>query len=231
MTTRFILVRYSKDELQRIVSSSQSMFEICRKIGMAKSSGAYTSIKKRLTSDEIDFSHIPTGLGNRKGFVSRQRVTDLDQILSGSSHGRMKIQLIREGYLENKCAICDLPPIWNGKKLVLRLDHINGVRDDNKLNNLRLICPNCDSQLPTFAGRNGKNPQKCVDCGKVITRGYTRCIRCAGFASQKTKIEWPDITALEAMVKLSNYRQVGRELGVSDSAIRIHLRRHKNKLK
>lgn len=53
-----------------------------------------------------------------------------------------------------KCAICGLPEIWNGKELHFVLDHIDGDASNNFRNNLQLICPNCDSQLPTFKSRN-----------------------------------------------------------------------------
>lgn len=54
----------------------------------------------------------------------------------------------------NKCAICGMLDVWNNKKLIFILDHINGRADDNKRNNLRLICPNCDSQLDTYKSKN-----------------------------------------------------------------------------
>lgn len=56
--------------------------------------------------------------------------------------------------LDDHCSECDLPPLWNGKKLVMVLDHINGVNNDNRKENLRLLCPNCNSQSDTFSGRN-----------------------------------------------------------------------------
>jgi 5-methylcytosine-specific restriction endonuclease McrA len=52
--------------------------------------------------------------------------------------------------------LCGQQPMWNGKQLVLILDHINGINNDNRLENLRLLCPNCNSQTPTFAGRNAR---------------------------------------------------------------------------
>ena len=53
-----------------------------------------------------------------------------------------------------KCAICGVSNIWNNKELVFILDHINGRANDNSRNNLRLICPNCDSQLDTYKSKN-----------------------------------------------------------------------------
>ena len=60
---------------------------------------------------------------------------------------------------EYKCAICQIPNIWNGKEIKFVLDHINGDATNNYADNLRLICPNCDSQLPTFKSKN-KNSKR-----------------------------------------------------------------------
>lgn len=70
--------------------------------------------------------------------------------------GALKRRLICEGLIENECSICAAKPIWQGKPLVLVLDHINGVNNDHRFENLRLLCPNCNSQTDTFAGRNVK---------------------------------------------------------------------------
>lgn len=84
----------------------------------------------------------------------------LEQVLIADStynSTKLKARSIRAHMLELQCAICGLPPEWHGRPLVLRLDHVNGEHSDNRLENLRLVCPNCDSQLPTFAGRNKRS--------------------------------------------------------------------------
>jgi Zn finger protein HypA/HybF involved in hydrogenase expression len=70
----------------------------------------------------------------------------------GSNH--LKRRLIKEGLLVNRCSECDSLPEWRGKPLTMVLDHRNGDNTDNRLENLRLLCPNCNSQQATFAGRN-----------------------------------------------------------------------------
>jgi hypothetical protein len=77
-------------------------------------------------------------------------------LVEGSQHhrGGIKSRLLTAGLLRNECYACGIGPMWNGNRLVMVLDHINGVNDDYRIENLRLLCPNCDSQQPTFAGRN-----------------------------------------------------------------------------
>lgn len=100
---------------------------------------------------------------NHKGrtFIDgRKRSTPLKEILEGK-HPRMKTQrvkerLLQEGILKEQCTECGVGNEYNGKPLVLELDHINGKRNDHRLKNLRILCPNCHSQTPTFRGRKLK---------------------------------------------------------------------------
>lgn len=86
----------------------------------------------------------------RRGYTSRS----LARILrSRSSQWLKKQRLIREGFLTNRCERCGISD-WRGRRLAIHLDHINGIKDDWRLENLRMLCPNCHSQTSTFGGRN-----------------------------------------------------------------------------
>jgi hypothetical protein len=81
----------------------------------------------------------------------------LQEILNGQhpyfQTFKLKKRLIKEGIKENKCEICKISE-WNGHKLIMQLDHIDGNSHNHKLNNLRMICPNCHSQTNTYCGKN-----------------------------------------------------------------------------
>jgi ribosomal protein S27AE len=79
----------------------------------------------------------------------------IEELLASSrrSRGHVKVRLLRAGVLKNECARCGLTE-WEGARLSMHLDHINGVRNDHRLENLRMLCPNCHSQTPTYGGRN-----------------------------------------------------------------------------
>lgn len=66
----------------------------------------------------------------------------------------IKERILKYKMFEYKCSICCSPPEWLGKPMVLILDHINGVNNDNRIENLRFVCSNCDSQLPTYKSKN-----------------------------------------------------------------------------
>lgn len=72
----------------------------------------------------------------------------------------IKKRLIQENLIPYECEDCGIGGEWNGKTLVLQLEHKNGVSDDNRLDNLSFLCPNCHSQTKTYAAKNRKNPSR-----------------------------------------------------------------------
>ena len=94
----------------------------------------------------------------RGEIATRSTTKSIEQVLSsGSSRWLKKKKLIREGYVPYHCLECGIAD-WLGKELVLQIDHVNGVKHDWRIENLRLLCPNCHSQTPTYGGRNLKRP-------------------------------------------------------------------------
>jgi 5-methylcytosine-specific restriction endonuclease McrA len=70
---------------------------------------------------------------------------------------KLKERIIKENLIEYSCSICGNNGNWNEKKLPLHIDHQNGKNNDNRLENLRFLCPNCHSQTDTYSGKNKKN--------------------------------------------------------------------------
>ena len=141
------------DSITRAAADAVSVAEVLRKMGLPESA------RLRLTDAARGFS-VPLPLdGGSAGLNARaasRRPLENYLVLDGPriSSAKLAIRLIRAKMLENCCAMCSCPPEWRGKPLVLALDHVNGNPDDNRLLNLRLLCPNCHSQTPTFSGRN-----------------------------------------------------------------------------
>lgn len=73
---------------------------------------------------------------------------------------RLKERIIKQNLIEYKCDKCGNEGIWLGEKMPLILDHMNGINNDNRLNNLRFLCSNCDSILPTYKNRRGKKKEE-----------------------------------------------------------------------
>ncbi len=148
--------RWSDADLSIAVAQSSTFREVLGRLGLREAGGNYPTVKSRIGALQLDTSHF-RGTGWRRG--STKPVTPaapLDELLvEGSTYQSFKLKrrLIREGRMTARCGECRLEN-WNGAGIPLELDHINGIRDDNRIENLRLVCPNCHAQTPTYRGRN-----------------------------------------------------------------------------
>lgn len=151
--------KYTDEELTEAVKSSVSIRAVLGKLGKAQQGGgSYYQIHRDIKRLNLNTSHFLgyAALRGKRNTWTKQR--PLSEILvSDSDYGdrtRLKRRLIREGVLQRVCSECGMGTIWNNKPLVLVFDHVNGIHNDNRLENLRLLCPNCNSQQETFAGKN-----------------------------------------------------------------------------
>jgi hypothetical protein len=153
--------KFNREELEEIVKSVLSIAEICRRLDIRPVGGNYKTIKKYINLYEIDISHF-TGQGWNKGLRYRpfNKIIYISDILvehsTYTNTHRLKIRLIKEGLKDSRCELCGIDS-WCDKPISLHLDHINGNNMDNRIDNLRILCPNCHSQTSTYCGGNLKS--------------------------------------------------------------------------
>lgn len=146
---------YDVDAFKQAVAESLSISAVLRKMNRAIVGSAYSWVKREVARHGLDTSHWK-GLSHGTSGI-RQRTPWAEVLVADSDHpigGGRKRRLIAEGILNNNCYECGNSPSWFGKPLVLILDHIDGNRRNGLVSNLRLLCPNCNSQTETFCGRN-----------------------------------------------------------------------------
>jgi hypothetical protein len=150
--------RYTDQDIVAAVRVSFSIRQVLRILRLSPTGCNYKGMYAHFSRLGLDTSHF-TGQGHLRGKThswtpKRPYAEILVRNSTYRSNMRLKPRLLRDGLLSNRCYECGLEPLWQGKPLALVLDHINGDTADYRIKNLRLLCPNCNSQQPTFAGRN-----------------------------------------------------------------------------
>jgi hypothetical protein len=150
--------RYTDQDVIAAVRSSFSVAQVLKKLRLSPTGCNYKGMYALFSRLGLNTSHF-TGQGHLRGknhsWTPSRPLADI--LVAGTTSHRtshLKHRLLKEGLLVNHCYECGLGTTWQGKPLVMVLDHINGDAFDYRIDNLRLLCPNCNSQQPTFAGRN-----------------------------------------------------------------------------
>ena len=144
----------TKEELQEIVNSSKTWQEVMHNLGYTANRGnSYKKMKEYLEEINIDTSKLDVNNPNRYSHSQYKLEEILVENSTYTNMSKLKDRILKANLIPYKCSICGITE-WLGKKLVLQLDHINGNNRDNRLENLRLLCPNCHSQTDTFSGKN-----------------------------------------------------------------------------
>lgn len=142
--------KWSIEQLKPLIDSSKSKAEILEKMGVSLKAGNYRTLKRYFDKYNIDNDLYK---GNPKRNANRVKYNDSEVFCENSQYNsaHLKNRVLVSNLLEYKCVGCGNEGEWNGRKLVLQIDHINGINTDNRISNLRFMCPNCHSQTETFS--------------------------------------------------------------------------------
>lgn len=152
--------KYKEINFRKSVENAISYREVCRNVGVSEKGGSINTIKKYIDKYNISTNHFLTKEEHLIKSSHARKIPLKDILVKNSTYTnmeRLKTRLVRNNLKEYKCVLCENEGSWCGKELKLQIDHINGIRSDNRLQNLRFLCPNCHSQTKTFSGKN-----KCV---------------------------------------------------------------------
>lgn len=214
-------MKYNKEILEEAVKNSNTIADVCRYLKSSSRGGTFKIVKKYIKLYNIDISHFLTRKEIMKKLSIFNKIPDVEVYVENSKYvstNELKKRLLKDGLKNEKCEACGIGDEWMGKKLVLQLDHINGVSNDNRLENLRIICPNCHSQTDTFAGKKSVTKNDIKKEERKSNGGFTNS-QMNKFNNSR-KVERPSKNDLYEMLKVKNFSQLSREFGVSDNAIR-----------
>jgi transposase-like protein len=237
-------VRFTEDEARAAVAASLSYSEALRRLGLRAAGSNHVTLKKYVGAWNISVEHFDAYGTQRLGGTRATQPRPLSEILvehSTFSRGHLKERLFREGLKEESCELCGQGNEWRGRRMALILDHVNGVGDDNRLENLQIVCPNCAATRDTHGGRQNRKRRLCAHCDVDFWPRTSRQRYCSQECGRKApnrpgprpetrKVARPPSAHLMREIHALGFSGVGRRYGVSDNAVRKWVRQYEREL-
>jgi 5-methylcytosine-specific restriction endonuclease McrA len=231
---------YSEAQARTAVAGSKSYAEALRSMGMCASGGGTATLKKWVRRWGISTSHFDPYANARGPRIGRRR--PLEEVIvenSSFNRGHLKQRLYEEGLKKPRCELCGQGEFWLGVRISLILDHMNGRGRDHRLENLRIVCPNCAATLDTHCGRNIRmiDDRVCAECGREFRPRHLDQRYCSLYCGihherphlrvprpETRKVPRPTYEQLKDDLAHMSWVAVGRKYGVSDNAVRKWMR-------
>jgi 5-methylcytosine-specific restriction endonuclease McrA len=204
-----------KEDLQLILNKSDSIVDVLKCLNLNPYNGNHKTIHARVAQDGLNLDQL---IENRKKFFAsrpnnQNKISDCDIFVDNSLYAKCNLKQRFLKLVKYECAECGIGDKYNCKPISLQLDHINGKNNDNRLENLRLLCPNCHSQTTTFSGKRLKKEV----VKETEDQKQTRFLSMRKFNPSKEQ--------LVKLVKTLPMTKIGKLFGVTDNSVRKRCRR------
>lgn len=150
--------KWTDEQFIEAVKTSLSYAEVLRKIGLKAAGSNYDTVKRKISELNLDTSHMTGKVWNQgERYRPIKEARPLSEVLVEHSTwvntNNLRLRLLKEGVKEHKCECCGSTE-WMGEPIALELHHVNGIKDDLRIENLQILCPNCHAFTDNYRGRN-----------------------------------------------------------------------------
>lgn len=155
------LRKYTKEWLEELCADSYSYAEVLRKAGRAQAGGSQRTLKNKIEEFDIDISHF-TGQRWQQAPAYKEKYSPENLFVKNSSVASITIRnyLLRYELIKYECSECGCNGFWRDKEIALQLHHIDGDHNNNELNNLTFLCPNCHAITDNYGGKHNKGQKR-----------------------------------------------------------------------